>query len=52
MLETTSQAMGIRALVLVTVGLYVASWIAGSRTGKMDDTGDAITREEAALAAV
>jgi hypothetical protein len=52
MLETTSQAMGIRALVLVTVGLYVASWIAGSRTGKMDDTEDAITREEAALAAV
>ncbi len=33
MLETISQATGIRALVLLAVGLYIASWIARSKAG-------------------
>jgi SAM-dependent methyltransferase len=31
MLETVSQATGIRALVLIAIGLYIGSWVAGSR---------------------
>ena len=32
MLETVSQATGLRALVLIAIGLYIGSWIARSRT--------------------
>jgi spermidine synthase len=40
MLETSSQATGIRALVLMSVGLYVGSWIARNRAGTvlLEDT--------------
>jgi hypothetical protein len=33
MLETTSQATGMRALTLMAVGLYVGSWIARQKAG-------------------
>jgi hypothetical protein len=33
MLETISQATGLRALVLIAIALYVGSWIARSRAG-------------------
>lgn len=34
MLETSSQATGLRSLVLVSIGLYVGSWIARNRVGR------------------
>jgi hypothetical protein len=33
MLETVSQATGIRALALIAIGLYLGSWIARNRAG-------------------
>ena len=34
MLETISQATGLRALVLIAVAIYIASWVARARAGK------------------
>jgi len=36
LLETVSQATGMRALALMVVGLYLGSWIARSRAGQPD----------------
>ena len=36
MLETISQATGIRALVLIAIGLYMGSWIARAKAGTID----------------
>ena len=38
MLETVSQATGLRALVLIAVGIYIASWVARRRAEKTETT--------------
>ncbi|HVH89736.1 MAG TPA: hypothetical protein VM912_23670 [Terriglobales bacterium] len=38
MLETISQATGIRALVLIAIGLYIGSWVARRKAGTIADT--------------
>jgi len=50
MLETVSQATGLRALVLIAIGLYIGSWIARSRT--IEGRAEAETVREEALAGV
>lgn len=50
MLETVSQATGIRALVLIAIGLYIGSWIAHSR--KAEERAEAKAVAEEALAGV
>jgi Spermine/spermidine synthase domain len=51
MLETCSQAIGIRALVLMSVGLYVGSWFARNRAAALpQDNAVVVPDEEPALA--
>jgi Spermine/spermidine synthase domain len=46
MLETISQATGLRALVLIAVGLYIGSWVARSRAGKTEVTEGPLNRSQ------
>jgi hypothetical protein len=46
MLETASQAAGMRALTLIAVGLYVGSWIARNKAGTMPLIDTILDREE------
>jgi hypothetical protein len=50
MLETLSQATGIRALILITVGLYLGSWIARNKAGAARTVDTGIREEEVVLA--
>jgi spermidine synthase len=52
MLETVSQATGIRALLLMTVGLYLGSWIARNKAGTLTLVDTPVREEQAALAEV
>ncbi len=50
MLETVSQATGIRALILMTVGLYLGSWIARNKAGTVTFVDTPVREEHAVLA--
>jgi spermidine synthase len=50
MLETLSQATGIRALILMTVGLYLGSWIARNKAGTVGYVDTPVHEEQAVLA--
>jgi len=50
-LETTSQATGMRALVLMAAGLYLGSWIARNRAGAVSFVDTIPVREEQAVLA-
>jgi spermidine synthase len=52
MLETVSQATGIRALLLMTVGLYLGSWIARNKAGTLTFVDTPVREEQAVLAEV
>jgi spermidine synthase len=46
MLETVSQATGMRSLVLITIGLYVGSWIARRKVDNNDAEATPLLRNE------
>lgn len=50
MLETASQATGIRALILMTVGLYLGSWVARNKAGTVTFVDTPVREEQAVLA--